>query len=69
MYQGLNGKVLHRDGREVYQGFVGNFATVNYSQVHRSISLVRQLPKVGSFELCASVNDEAYYKGINVTPA
>ena len=68
MCQGLNGKVLHRDGREVYQGFVGNFATVNDSQVHRSTYLVRQLPKDGSFEL-VSVNAEAYYKGIDVTPA
>eukprot|EP00731_Ephydatia_muelleri_P022936 Em0015g519a len=68
MCQGLNGKVLHRDGREVYQGFVGNFATVNDSQVHRSTSLVRQLPKDGSFEL-VSVNAEAYYKGVDVTPA
>eukprot|EP00731_Ephydatia_muelleri_P022965 Em0015g548a len=68
MCQGLNGKVLHRDGREVYQGFVGNFATVNDSQVYRSTSLVRQLPKDGLFEL-VSVNAEAYYKGIDVTPA
>eukprot|EP00731_Ephydatia_muelleri_P022968 Em0015g551a len=68
MCQGLNGKVLHRDGREVYQGFVGNFATVNDSQVHRSTSLVRQLPKDGTFEL-VSVNAEAYYKAIDVTPA
>ena len=68
MCQGLNGKVLHRDGREVYQGFVGNFATVNDSQVHKSTSLVRQLSKDGSFELI-SVNAEAYYKAIDVTPA
>eukprot|EP00731_Ephydatia_muelleri_P022967 Em0015g550a len=68
MCQGLNGKVLHRDGREVYQGFVGNFATVNDSQVYRSTSLVRQLPKDGTFEL-VSVNAEAYYKAIDVTPA
>ena len=68
MCQGLNGKVLHRDGREVYQGFVGNFATVKDSQVLRSTSLVRQLPKGGSFEL-VSVNAEAYYKAIDVTPA
>ncbi|KAL5477545.1 hypothetical protein EMCRGX_G024356 [Ephydatia muelleri] len=68
MCQGLNGKVLHRDGREVYQGFVGNFATVNDSQVHHSTYLVRQLPKDGTFEL-VSVNAEAYYKAIDVTPA
>eukprot|EP00731_Ephydatia_muelleri_P006697 Em0003g945a len=67
MCQGLNGKVLHRDGREVYQGFVGNFATVNGSQVHRSTYLVRQLHKDSSFEL-VSVNSDAYYKAMDTTP-
>ena len=65
---GLNGKLLHRDGRDVCRGFVGSFATMVDGQVHRSTSLVRQLPKYGSFEL-VSVNAEAYYRGIDVTPA
>ena len=68
MCKGLNGKVLHRDGRDVCRGFVGSFATMVDDQVHRSTSLVRQLLKDGSFEL-VSVNAEAYYKGIDVTPA
>ena len=68
MCKGLNGKVLHRDGRDVFRGFVGSFATMVDDQVHRSTSLVRQLPKDGSFEL-VSVNAETYYKGIDVTPA
>ena len=68
MCRGLNGKVLHRDGRDVCQGFVGSFATMDNDQVHRSTSLVLQLPKHGSFEL-VSVNAEAYYRGIDVTPA
>ena len=68
MCHGLNGKVLHRDGRDVCQGFVGSFATMDDGQIHRSTSLVRQLPKDGSYEL-VSVDAEAYYKGIDVTPA
>ena len=68
MCRGLNGKVLHRDGRDVCRGFVGSFCTMDDDQVHRSTALVRQLPKDGSFEL-VSVNAEAYYKGIDVTPA
>ena len=68
MCKGLNGKVLHRDGRDVSQGFIGSFATMDSDVVHRSTSLVRQLPMDGSFEL-VSVNAEAYYKGIDVTPA
>ena len=68
MCHGLNGKVLHRDGRDVCQGFVGSFATMDDGQIHRSTSLVRQLPNDGSYEL-VSVDAEAYYKGIDVTPA
>ena len=68
MCHGLNGKVLHRDGRDVCQGFVGSFATMDDGQIYRSTSLVRQLPKDGSYEL-VSVDAEAYYKGIDVTPA
>ena len=63
----LNGKVLHRDGRDVCQGFVGSFATMDDGQIHRSTSLVRQLPKDGSYEL-VSVDADAYYKGMDVTP-
>ena len=68
MCHGLNGKVLHRDGRDVCQGFVGSFATMDDGQIYRSTSLVRQFPNDGSYEL-VSVDAEAYYKGIDVTPA
>ena len=68
MCNALNGKILHRDGRDVCQGFVGSFVTMGDGYIHRSTSLVRQLPKDGSFEL-VSVDAEAYYKGIDVTPA
>ena len=67
MCHGLNGKVLHRDGRDVCQGFVGSFATMDGGQIHRSTSLVRQLPNDGSYEL-VSVDAEAYYNGMDVTP-
>ena len=66
--QGLDGKLLHKDGREVCCGYPGRFSINVNGHTHLSTSLIRQRYNDGLFELL-SVNAKAYYEGTDVTPA